>query len=534
MPEVIAEDTEQTEETQTADNGTASDTANDEQAESVPEVIAEDTEQTEETQTADNGTASDTANDEQAESVPEVIAEDTEQTEETQTADNGTASDTANVEQAESVPEVIEEDTTEQTEESQKASTDTRQSKKGNDSEESSKNKKRQAKKAQRKSKKKYKLIRGKTNAWKPYRKNSHVTASLLAKLLTTHFVLMASVFRIVNMFWLKGMGISQGTVYNWISIAAKDLLPLATLMMEELKTCGYIHADETTGQVHREDGRDDDKKSYFFFYVTASWALHKVCCVKYHPGRSGAFAEEDLKGWVGKLITDAYQGYNKVVGIIRCMCLSHARRYFFLAAKFGCTSHRRAKAKQIVALFDQLFANERTYKQEGLTFEQILERRQKESKKIFDSISCLSLEIVESDKYKSSQLFRAASYFCNNKEGLSQFLNDGKVPLSNNLAERMVKPFALFRANCLFSGSPKGAANTTTCFTVVRTAELNGLDVQSYLEYVFTQIGDTPEKQRDREFWLSLLPWAEGPQAHCGKIVRGKRSENETFREVA
>ena len=389
--------------------------------------------------------------------------------------------------------------------------------------------------KGQKKPKQKYRKVKGKMAAGQTYRRNSHVSPSLLAKVLSMHFVLMVSVFRIVAMIWQKGLGVSQGAVYNWISIAAADLLPLARFLLEELKTYGYLHADESPGLVFREPGRNNETKSYFWFYVTAVGAPHPVCVIKYHPGRKGEFPEEDLKGWSGKLITDAFQGYNGLLSATRCLCMAHARRYFFIAAQFSCTRLRREKAKQIVALFTQLFANERVYKAEGLSPEKVLERRTKESAKIFERIDQLSREIMANSSCKSSQLFRAANYFCNNKEGLSQFLKDGRVPLSNNRCERMVKPFSLFRANCLFSGSPRGATNTATCLSIVRTAELNGLDAQSYLEYVFTRIQETPVEQRNnREFLASIAPWAELPQTHCGKISRNNTEKPETFREVA
>ena len=380
------------------------------------------------------------------------------------------------------------------------------------------------------------KIMHIKTSVGGIFHLNSHLAPSLLAWVLTLHFSLCVSVYRILSQIWQKGVGISEATLYNWMSIGARDLRPLADYMFTIFKqTNTYAHADESPGIVLQEPERDNQTKSYFWFYVTVNWAEHQICIMRYHPGRKGEFAAEDLQGFSGKLITDAYAAYNCVQKIVRCMCNSHSRRYFFFAAKFGCTARRRRKAREIVELYDTLFALERSFKAQGFSAAQILEARQKQSKPIFDQIVRLSEEIINDKQYANSQLYRAAAYAYNNREALGQFLNDGLVPLSNNRCERMVKPFALLRSNSLLFASPNGATNAAICFSVIKTAELNGLDPQSYLEYVFQRISETSKELRNtKEFLDTILPWAEGPQKNCARIVRTKMDHDETFRKVA
>ena len=380
------------------------------------------------------------------------------------------------------------------------------------------------------------KIIHIKTSVGGIFHRNSHLTPSLLAWVLALHFSLCVSVYRILSQIWQKGVGVSEATIYNWMSIGAQDLRPLADYMFAIFKqTNTYAHADESPGIVLQEPGRDNQTKSYFWFYVTVDWAEHQICIMRYHPGRKGEFAADDLQGFAGKLITDAYAAYNCVQEIIRCMCNSHSRRYFFYAAKFGCTARRRRKAREIVELYDILFALERSFKAQGFSAAQILEARKKQSKPIFDQIVRLSEEIINDKQYANSQLYRAAAYAYNNREALGQFLNDGLVPLSNNRCERMVKPFALLRSNSLLFASPNGATNAAICFSVIKTAELNGLDPQSYLEYVFQRISETSKELRNtKEFLDTILPWAEGPQKNCARIVRTKMDHDETFRKVA
>lgn len=108
----------------------------------------------------------------------------------------------------------------------------------------------------------------------------------------------------------------------NWVIAAARDwLVPLVNQMHEMLLTEQYIHCDETAVQVMREEGRKNTTTSYMWVYSSGQYSKHPVRIFEYQPGRSGSYPQKFLKGFQGFLHSDAYSGYNKVPGVMRCFC---------------------------------------------------------------------------------------------------------------------------------------------------------------------------------------------------------------------
>jgi len=356
-----------------------------------------------------------------------------------------------------------------------------------------------------------------------PFIKNSPLSSSLLAWIISLRFCLCASGYKILDAIHRKGYDCSDGTPYNWFHLGARMLRPLKDRLCYLIKQEKRLHCDESPGDVHGEEGRANSTKSYFWFLTTIEEAAHKICVVFYCPGRGGVFPADFLRGFIGKLITDAYQAYNYVPYCIRCLCNSHSRRNFFTAAICGITHLRRSKAKDIVALFDKIFEYERSFKGKTPAEKEIL--RQELVKPLMDEIGRLCREIQSDPRLYAGKLKKAVFYFLHNEQGLRRFLDDGLIPASNNLAERMVKPFALLRSVSLFWASPTGADDCSVLMTVVRTAELNGLDVEPYLEYVFTRISETPENMRDDVFYDSLLPFSADMQQRFRLSERKERT---------
>ncbi|WP_252902653.1 IS66 family transposase [Paucilactobacillus hokkaidonensis] len=112
------------------------------------------------------------------------------------------------------------------------------------------------------------------------------------------------------------------------------------------------------------------------------------------------------------------------------------------------------------------------------------------------------------------SKLGRAAEYAAKQRDGILQVLNDGRLEFSNNKAERMIKELVMGRKNWLFSTSLKGAHSNGVILSIMKTAELQGLDVRKYLNYLFRQIPNL--KIVDHDALIKYMPWSKNIQMNC------------------
>ena len=143
-------------------------------------------------------------------------------------------------------------------------------------------------------------------------------------------------------------------------------------------------------------------------------------------------------------------------------------------------------------------------------TAEKRLELRQKKSKKKLDEFYTW-IDEVNSKTLPQSLLGKAITYALNQKEYLSNFLKDGRIQLSNNLAEQSIKMFVIGRKNWLFSNTPNGANFSSIIYSIIQTAIANNLKPMHYLEYVFKQI------QLNKNLQISeILPWSESIPEKC------------------
>ena len=115
----------------------------------------------------------------------------------------------------------------------------------------------------------------------------------------------------------------------------------------------------------------------------------------------------------------------------------------------------------------------------------------------------------------KDSNLQKAQTYSLNQRKRLEAVLLDGRLELTNNIAERTVKPFVMSQKNFLFCDTAKGADASALCFSMIETAKRNGLDSFGYLLFLLQELpklGDEPA----REQLERLFPWSDTIPAYC------------------
>ena len=297
----------------------------------------------------------------------------------------------------------------------------------------------------------------------------------------------------------------------NWnIKISFYYLEPLYKMMHSEMKAQStLLHCDETTIQCNKEAGRKATSNSYMWVLRSGENEDKKGVIFKYSPSRSAETAKEFLKDYKGTLVTDGYASYNNIEGITHAECWAHARRYFYESIPLLDSKKMDTSTDGYVGVTycDKLFEIEK--KIALLSEAKKLEVRQIESKPIVEEFfnwvnSTMSEKIVLNKKLKN-----ALTYASNQQKELSEFLNDGKIPLTNSLAERAIRPFAVHRKNWLFADSVDGAESNAILYSLIESAKVNNLNIYKYINYLLEQLPQL-EKLNDTDVLEKFLPWSK------------------------
>jgi hypothetical protein len=224
------------------------------------------------------------------------------------------------------------------------------------------------------------------------------------------------------------------------------------------------------------------------------------------HPGRH-------LAHYGGILQADAYAGFNalykdeRVLGpLTEAACWAHARRKFFVLADIA-TKARSKKppivspiAAEAVRRFDAIFERERSIN--GLPPAQRLDLRAKEIAPLVQNIEAW-MRAERAKLSRHTEVAKAMDYMLKRWLAFTRFLDDGRICVSNNAAERALRGIALGRKAWLFAGSERGGERAAIMYTLIQTAKLNDVDPQVWLADVLRRINDQPVSKLDE-----LLPW--------------------------
>lgn len=336
-----------------------------------------------------------------------------------------------------------------------------------------------------------------------PLMKHSLASPSTVAYIMTQKYVDGLPLARQEKIWAREGICLSRATMANWVIQCAQSWLkPLYKHMKQELLTHSVIHADETVVQVLKEDGKPAASESRMWLYASAALLRHQVRLFEYQPDRSGKRPEAFLKGFDGALVTDGYAGYNQVAKVTHCGCWAHARRKWREAMPDGATV-KTSKAAVGFQYCNKLFAQERKCAAYQPKYRQ--EYRQNRELPILEEYFAW-LNTVHPEK--GSKLEEAVRYSLNQKQALCAYLDNGEVPISNNLAENAIRPFTLGRKNWLFCDTPKGAEASAIVYSLVESAKANEIEPFAYLQHVLLQLPYLGKSHSHQEL-ESLMPWA-------------------------
>lgn len=331
-------------------------------------------------------------------------------------------------------------------------------------------------------------------------------SVQLLAYILISKYADALPLYRLEKILKRYGGDITRTTLANWIIRLDDVFKPLINLMREHQLTGDYLQADETRVQVLKEDGRPATSDKWMWL-IRGGPPDQPAVLFEYDVSRGEDVPLRLLDGFEGVLQADGYAGYNRVCRenpITRIGCWDHARRKFVEASRAAPVKKKGSKvSKADVAIgkIRKLYLIEDRIK--DLEPEQKKTQRQTLSRPALDELKDW-LETNSRRVPKDSLTWIAINYTLNQWDLLIGYCENGRLNISNALAENAIRPFAVGRRNWLFSDTPRGARASATCYSLIETAKANGLEPYAYLHHVLQHIAaaDTLEKIE------ALLPW--------------------------
>jgi transposase len=312
-----------------------------------------------------------------------------------------------------------------------------------------------------------------------------------------------------------EGVGLSLSTLADQVGACAVALKPLHDLIAAHVLAAERLHGDDTTVPVL---ARGKAEVARLWVYVRDDrpfgGADPPAALFHYSRDRSGEPPERHLTGFAGILQADAYAGYNRLYEpdrspgpLTEALCWSHARRKFFVLADIASKARKGQQdavisplAFEAVKRIDQLFDIEREIN--GLSAEARLAVRAERSAPVLADLEAW-LRAERAHLSRHAPVAKAMDYMLKRWPGFTRFLEDGRICLSNNTAERALRGIAIGRKSWLFAGSDRGGQRAAVMYTLIVTAKLNDVDPQAWLADVLARIADQPFHRLDE-----LLPW--------------------------
>jgi transposase len=336
------------------------------------------------------------------------------------------------------------------------------------------------------------------------------VTNSLLAHVIVSKLHDRQPLYHLEKVFSERfGIDLSRNNLARWFIKSAEQLQPLINLMKDEIIDYDIASCDPTSIQVLAEPNRKPTQKSYWFC-MRGGPPDKAVILYDYNDTQHKQFLADWFRDFTGTIHVDAQNIFDDLLALL-AYCNAHARRKFEAIAKITKTE---GLATQALRFYSKLYKIERDLKSErklaNMTANQFYQKRysvrQDQSKPIMIEFktwldeNCLTV-------LPQSPLGKAFAYVINHWEGLTRFLEDGRLEIDNNHTEREIKPAVTSRKNFLFAKSVAGARALCIHLGLIRTAILHGFDPYKYYMAIFEEIPHC-ETLEDYE---RLLPWNIG-----------------------
>ena len=321
-----------------------------------------------------------------------------------------------------------------------------------------------------------------------------------------------------------EGVELSLSTLADQLGAVTETLKPLHRLIEAHVLAAERLHGDDTTVPLLARGGT---KTARLWTYVRDDrpfvGTAPPAVIFRFSRDRGGEHPAEHLRGWQGILQADAYAGYNQLYdpkrlpgAVASALCWSHSRRKFFELADIESNIRKGKSAKEIspiafeaVKRIDAFFDIEREIN--GQDPATRLAARQRRSAPLVEDLQRW-LRSERALLSKHAKVAKAIDYLLSPDHwpGFTRFLEDGRVCLTNNAAERALRGVALGRKSWLFAGSERGGHRAAFMYSLIGSAKMNGIDPQAWLADAIAKISDMPVSRLPE-----LLPWVWSQPAH-------------------
>jgi len=327
-------------------------------------------------------------------------------------------------------------------------------------------------------------------------------TFATLAHVVVSKFDHHLPLYRQAEMMAAQGLDIDRSTLAGWTGQAAALLDPVVSRIRDAVLAADKIHADDTPVPV-LDPGRGKTATGRLWVYAAddraSGSAPPPATWYRFTPDRTGAHPQAHLAGFRGFLQADAYAGYDGLYrsGVTEVACWAHFRRKVF-------DLHERIPTPLTIDILERigaLYAIEAEVR--GQPPDVRRQARQERSRPLVDALR----EVLDAALRRlspKSDMTRAIAYGTRRWPALCRFLDDGRLEIDNNIAERALRGVAVGRRNWLFAGSREGGERAAAIYTVIQTCKANGVDPQAYIADVIARGADDWPASR----WDELMPW--------------------------
>ena len=329
-------------------------------------------------------------------------------------------------------------------------------------------------------------------------------TEATVAHVLVSKYADHLPLYRQAQIYERQGVKLERSALAGWGGRAARQLRPPHERGCAHIRRSTKIFADETTAPV-LDPGRGRTKTGQLWAYARDDrpfgGADPPLAVYVYAPNRKAEQPIAHLADFAGIVQVDGYAGYRPLArknSVQLAFCWSHVRRRFYELAAAGPAPIASEALERIATLY----AIEKEIR--GYSPDVRQATRQDKSRPILDALEPWLREKLALISQKS-KLAEAIRYALSRWNGLTLFIDDGRVEIDSNVVERAIRPIALNRKNALFAGSDGGAENWAIVASLIETCKLNGIDPQAWMADTLTKIVSGHLNSEIDE----LLPWA-------------------------